>query len=85
MPDTTILVDHERRLTRAETWFEVNGPTILARLQKLEEAEDQREVDAEQARRREMADLRARAEKAEKALDAQKVNDAASTIAGRKS
>lgn len=66
----TILIDHEQRLTRLELKLEVNVPVILARLQKLEEAEAQRASDKEQDRRREMADLRARADAAEKALAA---------------
>lgn len=68
MSDATI-VDHERRLTRLEDRLEVNLPTLAARIQKLEEDAKQRESDAEQARRKEMSDLRTRAEKAEKALE----------------
>lgn len=64
------VIAHEQRLTRLEDKLEVNVPVIMARLQQLEEAEQQRQSDKEQERRRTEADLRARAEAAEKALAA---------------
>lgn len=54
------LLKHERQITRLEDKLQVNLSALVARLETLEAAHKQAESDREQARLRELAELRAR-------------------------
>lgn len=73
MTDIMVVKDFENRVTKLEMANEINWPQIAARVQKLEEVADQARVDVEQASRREMLELRQRAEQAEAKLAASSV------------